>query len=112
MKRDIVEFVAKCPTCKQVKGYHRKTDGLLQEIQIPTWQWEEINVHFVVGFPRTQISYDSIWVVIDRLTNSTRFITIMSTYSAKDYTRIFIGEILFRYGILLSIILDQGAQFT
>lgn len=36
LKRDIAEFVAKCPNCKQVNVEHLKLGGLLQEIQIPT----------------------------------------------------------------------------
>ena len=68
LKRNIEEFVAKCPNCQQVKAEDQKLGGLLQEIQIPTWKWEDINMDFVVGLPRTQKSYDSIWVVVDRLT--------------------------------------------
>ena len=61
---------------------------------------------FVLGLPRTQRPYDSIWVVVDRLTKSARFIPVKSTYSAENYARIFIDEIVFRYGIRLSIISD------
>ena len=60
MKKDIAEFVAKCPNCQQVKAEHQKSGGLLQEIQIPTWKWEDINMDFEVWLPRTQKSYDSI----------------------------------------------------
>ena len=65
LKRDIAEFVAKCPNCQQVKAEHLKLGGLLQEIQIPTWKWKDINRDFIVGLPQTQKSYDSIWVVVD-----------------------------------------------
>ncbi|TMW94998.1 hypothetical protein EJD97_009503 [Solanum chilense] len=76
LKRDIAEFVAKCPNSQQI-----------------------------------QRSYDSIWLVVDRLTKSACFIPIKSTYSAKDYARIFIHENVCRHGIPLSIISNQGAQF-
>ena len=49
---------------------------------------------FVVGLPHTQKSYDSIWVVVDRLTKSASFILVKSTYSAEDYARIFLAEIV------------------
>ena len=67
---------------------------------------------FVVGLPQTQKSYDYIWVVVDRLTKSARFIPVKSTYSAKTYARIFIDDILCHHGTPLSIISDRGAQFT
>ena len=61
-----------------MKAEHQILGGLLQEIQIPTWKWEDINMDFVVGLPRIQKSYDSIWVVVDRLTKFARFIPIKS----------------------------------
>ena len=74
LKRDIAEFITMCPNFEQVKAEHQNIGGLLQEIHIPTWKWEDINMDFEVGLPRTQKSYDSIWVVVDRLTKFARFI--------------------------------------
>ena len=64
LKRDIAEFVAKCPNFQQVNSEHQKTGSILHEIQIPTWKWEDINIDFFVGLPRTLKQYDSIWVII------------------------------------------------
>ena len=64
---------------------------------------------FMVGLRWTQKQYDSIWVVIDRLTKFAHFIPIKTTYSVEDYTRIFIYEIVYRHCILLSIISNRGA---
>ena len=110
--KDTSEFVAKCPSCQQVKAEHQKPGGLLQEIQVPTWKWEDINMDFVVGLPRNQKQHDSIWVIVDRLTKSTHFILVKSTYSVEDYARIFIDEMLCHHEIPLSIIIDRAAQFT
>ena len=67
---------------------------------------------FVIGFSRTQKSYDSIWVIVDRLTKFAHFIPIKSTRSVKDHARIFTEEIVCCHCNSLSIILDRGAQFT
>ena len=67
---------------------------------------------FVVGLPWTKRSYDFIWVFVYRLTKSARFIPVKSSYSAEDYARILLDEIVFRHGISLSIMSDWGAQFT
>ena len=47
--RSTVEFVAKCPNCQQVKAKHQKSGGLLQEVQVRTWNREDANMDFVVG---------------------------------------------------------------
>ncbi|KAH0670724.1 hypothetical protein KY285_025700 [Solanum tuberosum] len=74
MKKDIAEFISKCPNCQQVKVEHQRPGGLLQNIPIPTWKWEEVNMDFVVGLPRTRRQHDSIWVIVDRMTKSAHFI--------------------------------------
>ena len=51
-------------------------------------------------------------MVVDKLTKSSHFIPVKSTYSVEDYARIFIDEIVCRHGISLSIISDRGTQFT
>ena len=61
------------------KGQTSKAGDLLQEIQIRTCKGEEIKMDFVVGSPRTQKSYDCIWVVVDRLPKSACFIPVKST---------------------------------
>ena len=101
---DIVEFLSKCQNFKQVKVEHLKLSGLIQEMVIPTWKWEEINIDFVVALPRTRRQSDSIWVVVDRLIKSTHFIPVKSTYSGEDYAMIYIDEIVSLHGITLSIV--------
>ena len=50
MKRDIADFVSKCPNCQQVKVEHQKQGGMTQEIDIPTWKWYVINMNFIKGY--------------------------------------------------------------
>ncbi|WVZ49314.1 hypothetical protein U9M48_000683 [Paspalum notatum var. saurae] len=68
MKREVAEYVAVCDTCQCVKAEHQRPAGLLQPLKIPEWKWEEISMDFIVGLPWTQKGYNSIWVVMDRLT--------------------------------------------
>ncbi|XP_070046563.1 uncharacterized protein [Nicotiana tomentosiformis] len=49
MKRD----VARCPNCQQVKAEHQKSGGLAQNIEIPMWKWEMINIDFVALYGRS-----------------------------------------------------------
>ena len=98
MKKDIAEFVAQCPNCQQVKIEHQKPGGLLQDIEIPTWKWEMINMDFITGLPCTQRKYDSIWVIVDRLTKSAHFLPVWTTYSAEDYARLYVRDIVRLHG--------------
>ena len=53
MKSDIAQFVAHCDTCQRIKAEHQKPAGLLQPLPIPVWKWDEIEMDFVVGLPKT-----------------------------------------------------------
>ena len=54
MKRDIADFVSKCPNCQQVKVEHQKPGGMNQEIDTPTWKCDVINMDFIIGLPPTR----------------------------------------------------------
>nr|GEY38923.1 retrotransposon protein, putative, Ty3-gypsy subclass [Tanacetum cinerariifolium] len=49
MKRDVATFVAKCLICQQVKIEHQRASGLLQQLDIPVWKWDEISMDFVTA---------------------------------------------------------------
>jgi hypothetical protein len=63
-----------------VKAVHLKPAGLLQPLSVPGWNWEEVSMDFIVGLPPTHKNFDSIWVVVDRLTKSTHFIPVKIDY--------------------------------
>ena len=67
---------------------------------------------FVTGLPKVRGGYDSIWVIVDRLTKSTHFIPVKTTYQAKDLAKIYLKEIVKLHGAPNSIISDRGTQFT
>ncbi|WVZ84237.1 LOW QUALITY PROTEIN: hypothetical protein U9M48_031289 [Paspalum notatum var. saurae] len=80
MKRKITKYVSECD---RIKADHLKPASMLQPLAIPAWKWEDVHMDFIVGLPHTQKGYDSIWVIIDRLTKSAHFITVKTTYRAK-----------------------------
>ncbi|GKA57816.1 putative reverse transcriptase domain-containing protein [Tanacetum coccineum] len=53
-----------------VKAEHQKPSGLLVQPEIPEWKWEKITMDFVTKLPKTTNGYDTIWVIVDRLTKS------------------------------------------
>nr|XP_033508434.1 uncharacterized protein LOC117273376 [Nicotiana tomentosiformis] len=84
----------------QVKAEHQRPGGLTQCIELPLWKWDMINMDFITGLPRTPRRYDSIWVIIDRLTKSAHFLPVRTTYSAEDYAKLYIREIMAPYEAL------------
>ena len=73
MKIEIARYIAKCDTCQKVKAVYLKSAGELQPLPIPAWKWEDISMDFIVGLPKTSKGFDSIWVIVDRLTKSAHF---------------------------------------
>jgi hypothetical protein len=61
---------------------------LLQPLKITEWKWEEIGMNFILGFPRTQAGYDSMWVIMDRLTKVAHFIPVKTTYYGAKLTEL------------------------
>nr|GEV30616.1 hypothetical protein [Tanacetum cinerariifolium] len=69
MKADIATYVSKCLTCLKVKVEHQNPSGLLVQPEIPQWKWDNITMDFVTKLLRKSSGYDTIWVIIDHLTN-------------------------------------------
>jgi transposase InsO family protein len=67
---------------------------------------------FIVGLPRTQGGYDSIWVIMDRLTKVAHFIPIKMTYSRAKLVELYMPRIVCLHGVPKKIISDRGSQFT
>jgi hypothetical protein len=61
---------------------------------VPEWKWEEIAIDFIVCLSRTQSGYDSIWVIVNRLTNVTHFIPVKTTYSGPQIAEFYMSRSL------------------
>jgi hypothetical protein len=112
MKIEIARYVAKCDTCRRVKAIHMKTAGPLQSLSIPTWKWEDISMDFIVGLPRTTKGYDSIWVIVYRLTKIAHFLPVKTYYPVLTYAELYIARILSLHGVPKTIVSDRGPQFV
>ncbi|GJR01965.1 putative reverse transcriptase domain-containing protein [Tanacetum coccineum] len=112
MKADIATYVSKCLTCLKVKAEHQKPSGLLVQPEIPQWKWDNITMDFVTKLPKTSSGYDTIWVIIDRLTKSAHFLPIRENDSMDKLARLYLKEVVTRHGIPVSIIYDRDLRFT
>ena len=112
LKRDVAEYVAICDTCQRVKTKHQRPASLLQPMKIPEWKWEEVGMDFIVGLPHTQQGYDSIWVIVDRLTKVAHFLPVKTTYSGARLAELYMERIVCQHGVPKKIVSDRGTQFT
>nr|GEW35218.1 putative reverse transcriptase domain-containing protein [Tanacetum cinerariifolium] len=112
MKAEIATYVSKCLTCAKVKAEHQRSSGLHQQPKIPVWKWERITMDFIIGLLRTPSGYDSIWVIVDRLTKSAHFLPVKTTDSMEKLTQLYLKEVVYRHGVPISIISDKDSKFT
>jgi hypothetical protein len=112
MKIEVARYVARCDPCRRVKAIHMKAAGPLQSLPIPTWKWEDISMDFIVGLPRTAKGYDSIWVIVDRLTKIAHFLPVRVKYTVATYAELYIARILNLHDVPKTIVSDHGPQFV
>jgi hypothetical protein len=67
---------------------------------------------FIVGLPRTQSGYDSIWVIVDRLTEVAYFIPVNTTYSGPQLAKLYMSRIVCLHRVPKKIVSDKWTQFT
>jgi hypothetical protein len=112
MKRAIAEYVALCDNCQRVKAERQRPAGLLQPLKIAKWKWEEISMDIIVGLPKTQSGYDSIWVIVDRLSKVVHFILVKTFYRGSKLAELYIARIVCLHGVPKKIVSNRGTQFT
>ncbi|GJY04770.1 putative reverse transcriptase domain-containing protein [Tanacetum coccineum] len=92
MKADIATYISKCLTCAKVKAEHQRPSGLLVQPDIPQWKWDNIAMDFVTKLPKSSQGYDTIWVIVDRLTKSAIFVPMKETDPMEKLARMYLKE--------------------
>ncbi|GJZ78310.1 putative reverse transcriptase domain-containing protein [Tanacetum coccineum] len=97
---------------QNVKAKHQRPSELLVQPKIPEWKWDNITMDFVTKLPKTSQGYDTIWVIVDRLTKSAIFTPIRETDPLDKLARLYMKEVVTRHGIPVSIISDRDPRFA
>ncbi|GJY15628.1 putative reverse transcriptase domain-containing protein [Tanacetum coccineum] len=66
---------------------------------------------FIIKLHRISSGYDTIWVIVDRLTKYAHFLPMKENDSMEKLTRLYLKEVVTRHGILVSIICDHDGRF-
>ncbi|GKD75928.1 putative reverse transcriptase domain-containing protein, partial [Tanacetum coccineum] len=77
---------------------------------IHQWKWDNIMMDFVTKLPKSSQGYDTIWVIVDRLTKSAIFVPMRETDPMDKLARMYLKEVVTRHGIPVSIICDHDPR--
>ncbi|GKE11593.1 putative reverse transcriptase domain-containing protein [Tanacetum coccineum] len=69
--------------------------------------WEKL-----VAMLRTSNGYDTVWVIVDRLTKSAHFLPMKENDSMDKLARLYLKEVVTRHGIPVSVICNRDGRFT
>nr|GEX04842.1 putative reverse transcriptase domain-containing protein [Tanacetum cinerariifolium] len=112
MKAYITTYLSKCLTCAKVKAEHQRPSRLLVQPEIPQCKWDNITMDFNTKLRKLSQGYDTIWVIVDRLTKSAIFVSMRETDPIEQLARIYLKEVVTRHGIHVSIICDRDPRFA
>ncbi|GKG31195.1 reverse transcriptase domain-containing protein, partial [Tanacetum coccineum] len=71
-----------------------------------------ITMDFVTKLPKASQGYDTIWVIVDRLTKYAIFTPMRETDPLDKLARMYLKDVVTRHGIPVSIIFDHDPRFT
>jgi transposase InsO family protein len=112
MSRDIRRYVVTCDVCQRNKPRQHSDYGLLQPLPIPTRNWEQISMDFIVQLPESSSGYDAIMVCIDRLSKMMHCIPLHTNATAEDVSKLYMAHIFRLHGLPKVIVSDRDAKFV
>jgi len=96
---------------QQMKNRTQQPFGPLVPNKIPNKPWEIISTDLIIQLPELN-GYDTICVIVDRLTKRAHFIPINNWFSSKDMAQLLYDKVYLLYELLLQIILDKEVQYS
>nr|GEX28149.1 reverse transcriptase domain-containing protein [Tanacetum cinerariifolium] len=71
-----------------------------------------IAMDFITKLPKSSQGFETIWVIVDRLTKSAYFLPIRENNPLDKLPRLYLNRIVARHGIPVLIICDRDERFT
>ncbi|KAM4063982.1 reverse transcriptase (RNA-dependent DNA polymerase) [Hirsutella rhossiliensis] len=117
MKKRISETIRKCELCARSKAERHKPYGELQPLPVPKKPWDSIAFDHITKLPpskepMTNVKYDSIFVITDRLTKYGYFLPYKEASNAEELAYVFLRTIVSNHGLPNEIVSDRGSTFV
>ncbi len=117
MRKTVEDVLKKCDVCKRTKHGRHKPYGMLKSPKTPKQAWKSIALDWVTKLPlskepMTDVEYDSILVITDRLTKYGYFIPYLEASTAEDLAYWFLRTICANHGMPEEIISDRDRLLT
>ncbi len=110
LRQDVKAYVKGCDVCLASKAVRHKPSGDLQLLPVPTYRWKDLSMDFVTGLPISADwkgdSYDSILVIVDRLTKIVHYVLVKVTIDAPGLAEVIINVVVRHHGVPESIVTD------
>ncbi|RKK36831.1 Transposon Tf2-6 polyprotein, partial [Fusarium oxysporum f. sp. cepae] len=97
-RKDIEEITKQCDLCMRSKAQRHKPYGQLQPLEVAERPWSSITMDFITKLPlseepSTGIFYDSIMVIVDRLTKFSYYLPYREATDAEELSYVFYRHI-------------------
>ena len=116
LHRDVEVYMKDYHVCLSSKAVCHKLYGDLQSLSVSTHCWKDRSMDFVTGLPILTNwkgeSYDSILVIVDRLTKMVHYEPVKVTIDVSSLVEVIIYIVVRHYGFPDSIVSDRRSVFT
>ena len=111
MGKYIRDYVTGCHMCRCNKHPNWQPKGVMQPLPTPEGPWQWTQLDHITGLPMSQ-GYDTIYVIMDRLTKMTHFIPTTTRATAEDLVQLHLKHIWRLHGVPRVHNTDRGTTFT
>ena len=111
MKTDIIDYCRTCDVCQKTKSPNFGKFGYLIPNPIPSRPYQSISMDFIVNLPWSN-GFNTIFVVVDHLSKRGSFIPCTTGLTAEEFAELFVRQIVCRFGLPDSIIMDRDPRWT
>lgn len=117
IRSKVTEYIRKCDSCQRNKASRHAKYGNLQLQEPPTRPWDEVTMDFIVKLPKspdpaTSNKYDSVLVIVDRLTKYSHFVPCNETITAEKLGFLVLDRLVRYHGIPTVFVTDRDKLFT